>query len=63
MIRWLLALVLAFAAGTSSPVFAQDYPARGVRLVVPFPPGGATDVAARVVAEHLSRVWPHPVTV
>jgi len=56
-------LVLAFTAGVPSLVLAQDYPARGVRLVVPFPPGGATDVAARVVAEHLSRVWPHSVTV
>ncbi len=63
MIRSFLACLLAIGVGLPSLAPAQEYPTRGVRLVVPFPPGGATDVAARVVAEHLSRVWPHPVTV
>ena len=35
--------------------FGQGYPARPITLIVPFPPGGSTDVAARVVAEHMSR--------
>jgi putative tricarboxylic transport membrane protein len=34
---------------------AQDYPARTITLVVPFPPGGSTDVAARIVADHMLR--------
>jgi tripartite-type tricarboxylate transporter receptor subunit TctC len=33
----------------------QTYPARPVRFIVPYPPGGATDVAARVIGEYLSR--------
>jgi tripartite-type tricarboxylate transporter receptor subunit TctC len=33
----------------------QNYPTRPVRFVVPYPPGGATDVAARVIGEYLSR--------
>ena len=34
---------------------AQTYPSRPIRFIVPYPPGGATDVAARVVGEYLSR--------
>ena len=33
---------------------AQVYPDRAIRLVVPFPPGGPTDVAGRIVAEYLT---------
>ncbi len=36
---------------------ADTYPARIVRLVVPFPPGGAVDVAARIIANQLSQQW------
>jgi tripartite-type tricarboxylate transporter receptor subunit TctC len=36
---------------------AESYPARFVRLVVPFPPGGAVDAAARIIAHRLSEMW------
>ncbi len=39
----------------SSIARAQAYPARTITLIVPFPPGGSTDVAARIVADHMSR--------
>jgi len=48
------ALVLAAVA---APVAAQNYPARAVRIVVGYPPGGGVDVAARTVAQGLSEVW------
>lgn len=49
--RKLILLVLALAAAAS--VYGQDWPARPVRFIVPYPPGGSTDVAARIVAERL----------
>jgi tripartite-type tricarboxylate transporter receptor subunit TctC len=44
--------LLAFAA--TAPATAQDYPARQVRIIVPFGAGGPADVYARVLAQHLS---------
>ncbi|MEP9376019.1 tripartite tricarboxylate transporter substrate binding protein [Aquabacter sp. CN5-332] len=66
--RGLLALGAGAAlAGTSlaglSAASAADYPARTVRLVVPFPPGGTTDVVGRLVASALSEELGKPVIV
>jgi tripartite-type tricarboxylate transporter receptor subunit TctC len=49
-----LALVLALAVGLAPAAGAQDYPARNVKIIVPFGPGGSADVYARVLAQHLS---------
>jgi len=44
---------LAFAASAA----AQDYPTKPVRILVPYPPGGASDVTARVLADKLTKRW------
>src|SRR4029450_8469613 len=49
--RFVLALLLAFPIANA---FAQNYPNRPVRWIVPYPPGGTTDVIARNVAQATS---------
>jgi tripartite-type tricarboxylate transporter receptor subunit TctC len=47
----------------STPVHSQDWPARTVRIIVPFPPGGSADLMPRAVAEKLAERWGQPVIV
>jgi len=49
--RALLSLALPLIAGSA---FAQAWPAKPITLIVPFPPGGPTDVASRIVAQKMS---------
>ena len=47
----------------AAPAFAQGFPERAVRYVVPFTPAGLTDIMARIVAQRLQEVWQRPVVV
>jgi tripartite-type tricarboxylate transporter receptor subunit TctC len=61
--RQSIAVIVAFACLIPSPVPAQEYPAKQVRLVLPFPPGGGSDIIARVVAQKLTGSLGQPVIV
>ena len=50
-------LLLVLAATFSVPASAQEWPARPVRIVNTFAPGGAADILARIVADHLSHAF------
>src|SRR2546430_17540509 len=55
---WLIcALLISMAAN------AQSWPQKPVRFIVPFPPGGATDISARLLGEKLSQIWNQQVVI
>src|SRR3954464_15915320 len=49
------ALIAAVGTLATSPALAQDYPAKPVRIIVPYPPGGATDVLGRLLAPRMQQ--------
>ena len=58
-----IALLIGLSATLAChPAMAQSYPSQEVKLIVPFPPGGVTDLNARILAKHLSKYWKQPVT-
>src|SRR6188472_1421555 len=50
---WAIAAVLALGVSAS---YAQTYPAKPVRVVIPWPPGGSNDIVGRIVAQKLSEL-------
>jgi tripartite-type tricarboxylate transporter receptor subunit TctC len=55
-----LVMLLTLACGNA---FAQGYPSKPVKMIVPFSPGGANDIVARIVGQKLSEVWGQSVVI
>jgi tripartite-type tricarboxylate transporter receptor subunit TctC len=62
MRKYLAALALTIVAGIAGAQ-AQTYPSRPITLVVPFPPGGSTDAAARIMAERMRAPLGQPIVI
>ncbi len=61
--RLLAAAIFAFASASSALAQTQSWPSKPVRMIVPFPPGGTTDIVARSLGAELQKMWRQPVVV
>ena len=59
----MLAAAFLFSVTSAGTAVAQDYPSRPVRIVVPFPAGGTTDIIGRIVGQRLTRDWKQQVLI
>ena len=60
---WMKLAGAALLALASAGAAAQGWPQKPVRFIVPFPPGGATDISARLLGEKLSQIWGQQVVI
>src|SRR5262245_60419992 len=63
MTKLTLAAALAAILASPAPASAQTYPSRQITLIVPFPPGGSTDVTARILAERMRPILGQPILI
>jgi len=63
MTTTLIPIMLAAAAALAQPAWAQEFPARPIRMLVAFAPGGNTDILARAVGVRMTESWGKPVVV
>ena len=63
LMRVVTLLAAVVGLGASVPSLAQDYPNRPIRFIVPYPPGGGTDVVARIMNEALAESLGQPIII
>ena len=56
-------MLLLAAALVAYPTHADNYPSRAIRFIVPYPPGGTTDILARLIGQKLSESWGQAVVI
>src|SRR5476651_1659454 len=61
--RFLKAFALVAGLIVAATAQAQFWPTKPVRFIVPFPPGGATDISARLIGQKLSDIWGQTVVI
>ena len=54
--RYAAAALATIAITLPAALWAQNYPAKAIRIIVPFPPGGSTDLTGRVLGAKLARL-------
>ena len=60
---WIVSVVVALAVLCSAPAQAQSYPTKPIHILVPYAPGGITDIAARILGAKLTEAWGQQVVV
>ena len=58
-----MAAAFALAAGFAGPAPAQDYPTQSIKLVVPFGPGGGSDIVGRIIAQRMQEKLGQPIVI
>jgi len=61
--RTALAITVLATVGITPSVLAQEYPTKPIRMLIPSPPGGGTDVLGRLLQEGLNKMWGQPIIV
>jgi len=63
-LKWaMIAVMQAYALGAAAPALSQQFPARPIRFIVPFPPGGTLDITARIMQPRLSESLGQPIVI
>ena len=63
LVRFAMAFFAAAMLAAPGLALAQAYPAKPIRMIVPFPPGGVNDNAARAIGQSLGQLWGQPIVV
>ena len=63
IVPFVYVLVIAALSGVGTSALAQSYPTKAIRLVVPYTPGGTSDILARVIGQKMNDAWGRPVIV